>query len=100
MKIKFRPGPTARALAAPTDQSFAGYAGLKRTCVRYKKKLGRNGRPVLRCAEFEKASKVGKHPRCPKGTRLKARDPRGKSPGLIRKVVCVPAPKKRRRSRR
>lgn len=33
MRIKFRPGPTVRALAAPTDQSFAGYETPK-VCVR------------------------------------------------------------------
>jgi hypothetical protein len=57
--------------------------GLKRTCIRYVKS------PVgWRCSVFAKASKVGRHPYCPKG-KLKARDPRGKSPGLVRKRYCT-----------
>lgn len=38
------------------------FDGVKQTCVKFRKtKVG------LRCADFEKASKVGKHPCLPKG---------------------------------
>lgn len=37
---------------------FAGFEGLQRTCVRFKKSKG----GVYRCADYDKSSKVGKHP--------------------------------------
>lgn len=88
-KVKFKPGKFSRAFVTG---GFGGFEGLKRTCVRYHK--DRNGN--LRCKKFKPARKVGKHPKCPKGFKLKAADPRGKSPGLIRKYVCAPRRKTRR----
>lgn len=75
-------------------QGFAGFDGLQRTCVRFKKAKG----GVYRCADFQKASKAGKHPSaCSPG--LVSR-----SPGLIRMRKCSrTATKKvaaRRRKRR
>lgn len=69
---------------------FAGFDGLQRTCVRFKK--GKGG--VYRCADYEKASKVGKHPSsCPPGLI-------SRSPGLIRMRKCSRTAKKTRRARR
>ena len=76
--------------------NFAGFDGLERTCVRFKKAKGN----VYRCADYAPASKVGKHPKaCAPG--LVSR-----SVGLIRADECRRAarkPKKashKRRSRR
>lgn len=72
---------------------FAGFDGLQRTCVRFKKAKG----GVYRCADFQKASKAGKHPSsCPPGLT-------SRSPGLIRLRRCTRTAKKaaaRRRKRR
>lgn len=72
-------------------QGFAGFDGLQRTCVRFKKAKG----GVYRCADFQKSSKAGKHPSsCPPG--LVSR-----SPGLIRLRKCTRTAKaKTRRARR
>jgi hypothetical protein len=69
---------------------FAGFDGLQRTCVRFAK--GKGG--VYRCADYEKASKVGKHPKaCSPG--LVSR-----SPGLIRMEKCRRVAKKHSRRKR
>ena len=69
---------------------FAGFDGLQRTCVRFKKAKG----GVYRCAKTEKASKVGKHPKsCPPGLI-------SRSPGLIHLTACGRKAKKAKRSRR
>lgn len=68
---------------------FAGFSGLQRTCVRFKKTS-----EGYRCADYEKASKVGKHPTaCAPG--LKSR-----SPGLIRLRKCARKAKKTTKARR
>lgn len=68
--------------------------GLKRTCKKYKVVMARSAagrRRALRCADLEKAKKVGKNP-CG-DARLKTRRGQsvpGRSPGLIRvrKTSC------------
>lgn len=68
--------------------------GLKRTCRKYKVVMARSAkgrRAALRCADLEKAKKVGKNP-CA-DSRLKTRKGQavpGRSPGLIRvrKTSC------------
>lgn len=68
MMIKFRAGPTA--------QAFAGFDGMKRTCMKFEKAKG----GVLRCARFKKGRG---HPVC--DSRLVDG---GRSPGLVRKGHC------------
>lgn len=75
-----------------TAPSFADFAGLRRTCVKFGKAKG----GVYRCKKFASASKAGKHPKsCPPGLT-------SRSPGLIRLSKCVAGrkAKKSRRSRR
>lgn len=60
--------------------------GLKKSCVRFAEKTVRSAKGrtrALRCVEFKKASKVGKHPKCDR--RL---DGGGRSKGLIRTHAC------------
>lgn len=68
---------------------FAGFDGLKRTCVRFKKTS-----EGYRCAAYKPASSVGKHPSaCAPGLI-------SRSPGLIRMRKCSRAPAKKKHARR
>jgi hypothetical protein len=71
---------------------FAGFDGLQRTCVRFKKT-----KEGYRCKEYAPASKVGKHPKaCSPGLI-------SRSPGLIRTggpCARLPGKKHHRRKRR
>lgn len=83
MKIKFKPGPATMARTV----SFAGFDGMKKTCVRYALRSvhGRGQKSEqLRCTKYESAKKVGVHPPCKKGPRTV----RGRSPGLLRVRPC------------
>lgn len=66
--------------------------GKQQTCTRYKTVMARSAagtKRALRCVNFEPASSVGKHPRCPTaqaGKRLTGGKGVGRSPGLIRVV--------------
>lgn len=65
--------------------------GLKKTCVRYlvvRAKSAAGVKNALRCAEFKKASKVGKHPHCPGKNAGKRLSGGGRSKGLIRQGTC------------
>jgi hypothetical protein len=73
--MKFKVSPSVRAAAVPTGTGFAGFDGLKRTCVKYQAAGGK-----LRCKKFRKGRG---HPVCDK--RL---TDGGRSPGLVRPGRC------------
>lgn len=73
MKVKFKPGPKA--------SGFAGFDGLKRTCVKYSiRSISGKGQAnnALRCVKYKKGRG---YPPCKAGPR----GVDGRSPGLLRK---------------